>query len=140
MLGTTPEQKRHGVTPEISSFLQHKFWDPILYYDHEAAWLETKERSGRWVGVAENIGDVLTYWIIDDQSKQLLARSVVRPFWGNKRVKWDPDFVKAPFKNTAHNAMGGGILCHLKRQEDNCWTMFWTSMMNKSQIPKDMTL
>src|SRR5210317_1054222 len=107
-LGTTPEQRRHGVTPEILSFLQHRFWDPILYYDHEAAWPETKERSGRWVGLAENIGDVLTYWIIDDQSKQLLARSVVRPFWGNKRVKWDPDFVKAPFKNTAHN--GGDLM------------------------------
>ena len=106
-LGMVPFQKRHGVTPDISAYLQHRFWDPILYYDHEASWPESKERSGRWVGVADNVGDVLTYWVVDDQTKQPLTRSVVRPFWGNRRVKWDPEFVKVPVKSTAHN--GGDL-------------------------------
>ena len=57
--------------------------------------------------MCDNVGDILTYWVIDDQTKQLLTRSVIRPFWGNKRVKWDPDFIKVPFKNTAHN--GGDL-------------------------------
>ena len=50
------------------------------------------------------MGDNLTYWILDEQSKRLLARSVVRPFENNKRVKWDPalDGI-ASDKHTAHN-------------------------------------
>jgi hypothetical protein len=35
----------------------------------------------------------LTFWILDDQSKLILARSVVRPFTENLRVKWDPALV-----------------------------------------------
>ena len=105
---TVPHKMRHGVTPEISAYLQHCFWDPILYFDHEASWPATKERSGRWVGVAENVGDILTFWVVDDQSKQLLARSVVRPFHANRRVKWDPEFTKSTPKHTAQH--GGDIM------------------------------
>ena len=79
----TPLQYATGVTPDISAFLQFTFWQPILYLDHEAVWPASKERSGHWLGVAHNIGDSLTYWILDDQSKQVLARRVVRPFYGN---------------------------------------------------------
>jgi hypothetical protein len=76
-IGMTPYQKRHGRTPDISAYLQHTFWSPILYYDHEETWPATKERTGRWVGVAKNVGDCLTYWIVDEQTHQLYARSVV---------------------------------------------------------------
>ena len=31
----TPHQKRHGNTPDISPYLQFKFWESILYLDHE---------------------------------------------------------------------------------------------------------
>ena len=89
-LGMTPSQKRHGVLPDISAYLQHAFWDPILYLDHEETWPNTKERPGRWLGIAHNIGDCLTYWVLDDQTKRVLARSVIRPFSHNRRVKWDP--------------------------------------------------
>ena len=79
----TPLQYATGVTPDISAFLQFTFWQPILYLDHKAVWPASKECSGHWLGVAHNIGDSLTYWILDDQSKQVLARSVVRPFYEN---------------------------------------------------------
>jgi hypothetical protein len=88
----TPLQRRTGVTPDISAYLQFRFWQPVLYLDHEESWPSSKERAARWVGVAQNVGDHLTFWIVDDQSKQLLARSVVRPYYGNRRVKWDPQF------------------------------------------------
>ena len=92
----TPLQYQQGVTPDISAYLQFTFWQPILYLDHETKWPASKEKSARWVGVAHSIGDALTFWIIDDQSKQLLARSVVHPFEENKRVKWDPSLVDIP--------------------------------------------
>ena len=71
------------------------------------SWPSSKERSGYWLGVAENIRDFLTYWICDDQSKQVLARSVVRPYNRNRCVRWDPSFSKSTVRNTAH--IGGDI-------------------------------
>ena len=85
-----PQQFRTGVTPDISPWLQFTFWQPILYLDNENTWPASKERSGYWLSVVDNIGDLLTYWIFDDQSHQVLARSVVRPFRNNRCVKWDP--------------------------------------------------
>jgi len=70
-LNMTPHRFRHGVTPDISSMLQFNFYKPVLYYDHEESWPSSKERSGGWAGIAENIGDCLTYWILDDQSLQV---------------------------------------------------------------------
>ena len=56
----------------------------------------------------KNIGDLLTFWIFDAQSKQVLARSVVRPFCKNKKVKWDPAFTPKTVHTTAQH---GGDLC-----------------------------
>ena len=86
-MDTTPDRVQKGVTPDISAFLQFQFWERVLYLDHEQSFPDSKERSGYWVGIAENIGDALTYLILDDQSKQLLARSVVQPYNRNLHVK-----------------------------------------------------
>jgi hypothetical protein len=101
--GMPPKQFRTGVTVDISPYLQFKFYQAILYLDNEDSWPSSKERSGYWLGVSENIGDFLTYWILDDQTKQLLARSVVRPNNRNKRVKWDPVIASKPVRETAHH-------------------------------------
>ena len=97
----TPLQYQSGVTPDISAYLQFTFWQAILYLDHESDWPASKERSGRWLGIAKGIGDLLTFWILDDQSKNILARSVVRPFSDNLRVKWDPELSENPSKYKA---------------------------------------
>ena len=101
-IGTMPYQRRNGLIPDISAYLQHIFWEPVLYLDHEETWPSSKERAGRWVGIAHNIGDTLTYWILDDQTNCLLAQSVVRPLHSNKRVKWDPNVPKISLY-TAHS-------------------------------------
>ena len=72
-----PLQYRTGVTQDISAYLQFTFWQPVLYLDHEQSWSSSKERSGHWLGIAHNIGDALTFWVFDDQSKHLLTRSVL---------------------------------------------------------------
>ena len=100
MKNQVPATIRTGVTKDISAWLQFSFWQLVLYLDHEEVWPASKERSGRWVGVTENIGDQLTYWILDEQSKQLLARSVVRPMNNNRRVKWDPNLTQEPVTQT----------------------------------------
>ena len=67
--GITLLQYLEGVTPDISAYLQFTFWQPVLYLDHEAVWPASKERAARWVGNTHGIGDALTFWVIDDQSK-----------------------------------------------------------------------
>ena len=89
-LGMTPLQKRTGVTPDISAFLQHAFWDPVLYYDQEETWPSSKDRSRRWVGISKNVGVCLTYLVLDDQTKRVVSRSVVRPYNDNRREKMRP--------------------------------------------------
>ena len=72
----------------------------MLFLDHESDWPSSNERSGRWIGIAHGIGDTLTFWILDDQSKHILAHSLVRPFTKNLRVKWDPTLAEHPKVNS----------------------------------------
>jgi len=72
-IGMSPKQRRTGVTPDISAYLQYKFSECVLYLDHEETWPSSNERPGYWVGVAHNIGNAITYWIFDDQMKCLIA-------------------------------------------------------------------
>ena len=72
-----PHQACFGVTPDILVLLQYKFYQPVYYSDRDA-FPDSDECLGHWLGVAENKGDTLTYWILAD-NKQVLARSLVRP-------------------------------------------------------------
>ena len=73
----TPVEKRHGHTPDISAYLLFEFYEKIYYLDSEEKYPHTKEKKGRFMGVADNIGDALTFTILTDDNK-LLTRSVVR--------------------------------------------------------------
>ncbi len=123
----SPIQFRTGVTPDISPFLQYTFWQPILYLDHESSWPSTTERPGYWVGIAHNIGDILTYWIYDDQTKHVLARSVIRPLHihSNQHVNWDPIFAGNKSKKSAQH---GGISDLLQQSFKICWIILKTLM------------
>jgi hypothetical protein len=60
-----------------------------LYLDHVDAFPQSKERPRFFVGCSPNTGDDLTFQIYDDQSKQVVSFSVVRPYTSSKRVKWN---------------------------------------------------
>jgi hypothetical protein len=120
--GITPHQMLKGDVPDISALLQFTFWQPILFLDHESLWPRTKEQSGFWLGVADNIGDSLTFWVFDSQSKQVLARSVVRPIAHNHRVKWDPILLQEEQRNTAHH--GGDMFPDRETQNKLLSTAF----------------
>ena len=85
-----PQTARDGHTHDISDLLQFHFWERVLYLDNVDAFPAPKERSGYFVGFAPNVGDALTFKVLDDQTKQVVCVSVVRPFNNNKRVSWDP--------------------------------------------------
>ena len=77
----TPIEVATGVTPDISNLLQFYFYQPVLYYEKhspESSFLGSKERLGRWVGVAEHCGDALTYKVLTTDNI-VIHRSVMRP-------------------------------------------------------------
>ena len=75
----TPLQAAHGQQPDISKFLSFYWWQPV-YYRVESPQFpsQSKERRGRWAGPCLHKGDELTFWILDDETGQLLPRSDVR--------------------------------------------------------------
>ena len=74
----TPIEKCFGVTPDISPFLCFEWYEPVLYHDRDASFPNSKEKFGRFVGVAEHVGDALTFKILTDDTQQIIHRSVVR--------------------------------------------------------------
>lgn len=72
----TPIEVAFGITPDISALVQFAFYEPVYYYASDP-FPTTKELPGRFLGVAKNVGDALTYWVLT-QSNQVIARSVLR--------------------------------------------------------------
>ena len=78
--GITPIERAFGVTPDISALLQYAFYEPVLYLDsipNSTSFPSSKEKLGRFVGIAEATGDALTYYVLTSENK-IIARSVMR--------------------------------------------------------------
>jgi hypothetical protein len=89
----SPHEKQHGYTPDISALLAFRFFEKIYYLDAEVSYPNSNEKAGYWLGVADNVGDCLTYYILTDDKHQVLARSVVRSATRsetNYRLQFDP--------------------------------------------------
>jgi hypothetical protein len=62
-----------GYSPDISEHIEFDFHGWIKYYDPQKG-----EQLGKWLGVARNVGQAMTYWILTDKMT-ILARSTIRP-------------------------------------------------------------
>ena len=75
----TPLEVATGQKADVSALLQFRWWEPVYYLaDARTYPSESREKLGRWVGVAENQGDALTYLVLDDTSGKVIVRSNVR--------------------------------------------------------------
>jgi hypothetical protein len=90
-----PKEVRHGGMQDISAFLEYRFYEPVLYLDTDESFPSSKEKPGWWVGVANNVGDALTFKILTEDTHKVIHRSVVRPAkddrFRNKRVRFEPE-------------------------------------------------
>ena len=50
----------------------------MYYYDLNESFPEAKEKLGKWMGVAQNYGDDLTYWILTADTEELIVQSYVQ--------------------------------------------------------------
>ena len=97
----TPAHVAEGETPDISHVLMFHFYQPVWFLDPSTSFPNSKERRGRFVGFAPNVGDVLTFKILTDDTNKIIHRSVVRPADvvtnANKRVSFK-DNIKSELK------------------------------------------
>jgi hypothetical protein len=73
----TPRSARQGTQTDISQLVQFQFWEPIVYLDTEEKFPSTKEKPGRWVGIAHNVGDLFCWKIFDEEKEIIIERSVI---------------------------------------------------------------
>jgi hypothetical protein len=73
----TPYQMTYNEVPDISAYLNFHWWEPVRYSANSTSLDQTNERAGRFVGVADTVGDALTYWILDEETHRVVARSIV---------------------------------------------------------------
>ena len=82
-------EKAFGVTPDISALLQFAFYEPVYYYDTDQPFPNSRELFGRFLGLAHNVGDALTYYVLT-LSKTVIARRMLRsaldPYHTNYRA------------------------------------------------------
>ena len=71
--GGVPLQKVVGETVDISNYLEFGFYDLVWYRDNAGL---GEQKLGRWLGVAQNIGSIMTYHILQSNG-EVVARSTV---------------------------------------------------------------
>jgi hypothetical protein len=78
------------------------YWfEPVLYLDPISKFLETTERSGYFVGFADNIGDARKFKILKHYLVTVLHKSVVRSATDvNHRIK------RVSFKSDVQESLG----------------------------------
>jgi hypothetical protein len=82
-----------GETVDISNYLDFEFYDHVVYRDN-AGLSETK--IGRWLGVAKNVGTMLTFYVLA-QIGQVVSRSSVERF---KEIEKRTDEMKRNYRNS----------------------------------------
>jgi hypothetical protein len=73
----TPEEAVTGRTPDISEFA-HYSWFEWIWYRDQASFPKPKLCLGRWVGIAGDVGQAMTYWILTSQCTIIARSSIIR--------------------------------------------------------------
>ena len=95
----TPMEKLTGSTPDISSLLCFRFWEPVYYRLEDCDFpSESTEKLGHFVGISDNVGYALTFKVLTDDTQKVIHRSHIRsaldPTTKNLRV--EPESLPAP--------------------------------------------
>ena len=77
--------------PDIS-WAAFAFYEDIKYLEYEGKYPDDKEKKGKFIGVAHNVGDFMTFKVRDENGN-MLVRSVVRSAHeeedGNYEIDYD---------------------------------------------------
>ena len=88
--GMSSLQKITGYIQDSSQFINFHWWQPVYYLDPDPGFpSESKGKLGRWVGIADNTGDFLTYQVLTDDTKQVINVSDIRPVTERPNIRAD---------------------------------------------------
>ena len=74
----TPIQAAYGYVPDLSKYLNFHWWQRVLYKNNTKSFpSHTYEGIGRFVGIADHCGDVLTFLILTNDTQQVIPQSCV---------------------------------------------------------------
>ena len=77
--GRNAHEVAFGHSLDISAYIQYSWWEKVYFLDTEdPSFPRSKEKLGHFCGVAENVGDLLTFQIYVPSSHQVIHRSVLR--------------------------------------------------------------
>ena len=90
-INAVPLQVATGSTPDISPLLRFQWWEPVYYKIDDSDFpSDSREKLGRFVGIAEHVGHAMTYKILTDDTRKVIYRSNVRsaldPSARNRRI------------------------------------------------------
>lgn len=73
----TPEEHITGTTPDISEYI-HFTWSQWIWYKEPTPFPGTDVHLGKWMGVAQDVGQAMTYWVLTSK-RTIIARSSIAP-------------------------------------------------------------
>jgi len=77
--GHAPLTIATGLITDISALLLFHFWQPVVFEHYGEKFPKgSSQRLGRFVGIAEDCGDELTFLVLDDATNFVVPRSNVR--------------------------------------------------------------
>jgi hypothetical protein len=80
----TPLEAALGSTPDVSALLHYHFYEPIYYKTTDTAFpSKSTECRGCWVGIAEHVGDALTFKVLTADTNRLIYRSAIQTALAN---------------------------------------------------------
>jgi hypothetical protein len=83
----TPTEWLLWYTPDITVFLQFRFYEPVYYATYDAKFpSDSSESLGRFVGIGQNVGHAMTFKILTANDK-IIHRSVVHSAVGTRAFR-----------------------------------------------------
>ena len=90
--GGVPLQFVTGDTIDISDHIEFGFYNRVWYRDN--AGLDGGPKPGRWLGVSENVGSIMSSWILQ-KNGEIVSRSTV---WNPTNLELQTDDVRKTFQ------------------------------------------
>ena len=67
-------------SPTTKTRILYTFYQLVFYVNHNQSYSSiSEERAAHWIGFGEHVSDALTHKLLDENTKEILYRSAVRP-------------------------------------------------------------
>jgi hypothetical protein len=118
MGGAVPGQVLTGSANDISPLLNFRFYDPVYYKVDDSDFpSDSREKRGRWVGIAEHVGHAMTFKILTNDTRKIIYHSNIRSAldpnsWNCHRDPLNDETPVTPIIQSRHDSASGDSSDH----------------------------